>query len=186
MGRQFRLEALEIYVGSFETPLGPMVAVEDEEGALRRLSFLSERAPIGPAAVERPERCEPVARQIAEYFDGSRKIFDLALGPEATPFQSEVWSALLEIPYGALASYSEIARRIGRPRAVRAVGAANGAKPIAIVIPCHRVVGRDGSLTGYGAGLSVKRWLLDHEAGRRPLPMPEPIGPPPTAARPAS
>ncbi|HKA87564.1 MAG TPA: methylated-DNA--[protein]-cysteine S-methyltransferase [Haliangiales bacterium] len=101
--------------------------------------------------------------QLAEYFAGERTEFDLPLGPSGTAFQESVWKALQGIPYGETVSYGTIAARIGRPSAVRAVGAANGANPIAIVIPCHRVIGADGSLTGYGGGELRKKWLLDHE-----------------------
>ncbi|HEX9165343.1 MAG TPA: methylated-DNA--[protein]-cysteine S-methyltransferase [Gemmatimonadales bacterium] len=110
-------------------------------------------------------------RQLQEYFEGTRRAFDLPLQPEGTPFQVMVWDALREIPYGTTISYQELARRIGAEKAVRAVGAANGANPIPIIIPCHRVIGADGSLTGYGGGIERKRWLLDHEAGQRPLPL---------------
>ena len=174
-----------MYACRFETPLGEMAAVVDDAGALRRLDFLSGRDGIEPAAVLYPRRGADVRRQLAEYFQGRRKVFDLALAPGGTPFQKEVWSAVVGIPYGESASYSEIARRIGRRDAVRAVGAANGANPISIVIPCHRVIGRDDSLTGYGGGLPLKRWLLDHEAGWRRLPL-GPARRPPTAAPPAS
>ena len=158
--------------GIFETPLGPMVAVVDEDGRLARLSFLYGRERTDPAAVPDEPSCRGVARQVQEYFAGRRRAFELALAPEGTAFQRDVWGALVKVPYGERASYSDIAEAVGRPEAVRAVGAANGANPIAIVIPCHRVLGRDGSLTGYGAGLPIKRWLLDHEAGMRRLPLP--------------
>jgi len=110
-------------------------------------------------------------QQLQEYFAGTRRTFDLPLQPEGTPFQVMVWDALREIPYGTTISYQELARRIGAEKAVRAVGAANGANPISIIIPCHRVIGADGSLTGYGGGIERKRWLLDHESGQRPLPL---------------
>lgn len=102
-------------------------------------------------------------RQLAEYFDGERTAFDLPLAPAGTPFQSQVWKALLEIPFGRTESYGELAARIGRPGSARAVGSANGRNPISIVIPCHRVIGSSGELTGYGGGLPRKRWLLSHE-----------------------
>jgi methylated-DNA-[protein]-cysteine S-methyltransferase len=147
-----------------------MAALVDDDGAVRRLSFERGRDRIvEPSAVEDRRRGADVRRQLGQYFEGRRRVFDLPLRPEGTPFQRDVWKALVEIPYGETATYSEIARRVGRREAVRAVGAANGANPIAIVIPCHRVIGRDGSLTGYGGGLPVKRWLLDHEAGERRL-----------------
>ena len=103
------------------------------------------------------------ARQLADYFAGTRRAFDLPLAPRGTGFQQVVWRALLAIPYGETCSYGELARAIGRPAASRAVGAANGRNPIAIVIPCHRVIGADGSMTGYGGGLPTKKWLLAHE-----------------------
>lgn len=102
-------------------------------------------------------------RQCEEYFAGERREFDLPLEPQGTEFQRAVWRALLDVPYGATASYAEIARAIGKPKACRAVGAANGRNPLAIVVPCHRVIGADGSLTGYGGGLKAKQWLLNHE-----------------------
>jgi len=101
-----------------------------------------------------------VKTQLAAYFAGEHKTFDVDLFPQGTPFQMKVWSALSEIPYGKVVSYQWIARRIGRPNAVRAVGAANGRNPISIIIPCHRVIGKNGSLTGYGGGLDVKRRLI--------------------------
>lgn len=104
------------------------------------------------------------ARQLDEYFAGERREFDLPLAPRGTGFQERVWRALLAIPFGVTRSYGELARTIGRPSASRAVGAANGKNPIAIIVPCHRVIGANGTLTGYGGGLPIKRWLLEHEA----------------------
>ena len=113
------------------------------------------------------QRCDEMfadaTRQLAEYFDGTRCVFDLPLQPQVTPFQAEVHAALRRIPYGETRSYGDIAREIGRPRASRAVGAANGSNPLPIVVPCHRVVGANGTLTGYGGGLGTKRYLLDLE-----------------------
>ena len=103
------------------------------------------------------------AKQLSEYFEGTRHEFDLDLAPVGTKFQVDVLDALLTIPYGETRSYGDIARQIGNPRAVRAVGAANGRNPLAIVIPCHRVIGHDGDLTGFGGGLATKRYLLDLE-----------------------
>jgi methylated-DNA-[protein]-cysteine S-methyltransferase len=164
-----------MYSRRLETPLGEMLAVVGAEGALRRLEFL------GRGRMEEqesdPSRFERLLRQLAEYFEGARREFDLALAPDGTSFQKAVWSELCRIPFGARISYGELARRLGRPDAARAVGAANGANPIAIVVPCHRVVGSDGSLTGYGGGLPIKRWLLDHEAGLRRLPVAGAAGP---------
>lgn len=101
--------------------------------------------------------------QLQEYFVGSRRTFDLPLELHGTEFQVAAWNALAEIPYGHTASYGQQAAAIGRPKAVRAIGGANGRNPVAIVLPCHRIVGADGSLTGFGGGIAVKRWLLDHE-----------------------
>jgi len=109
------------------------------------------------------------ATQLGEYFAGERQAFDLPLRPEGSEFQQRVWSALCDIPYGRTISYGELALRIGDPGGARAVGAANGQNPISIVVPCHRVIGADGSLTGYGGGLERKRHLLDLEAGRSRL-----------------
>jgi methylated-DNA-[protein]-cysteine S-methyltransferase len=169
--REFRLEEAAMYACRFDTPLGEMVAVVDEERRLKRLSFVEGREKVDRSAPRDEPRCEEAVSQVAEYFSGRRKIFELPLAPDGTPFQRDVWRALTEIPYGERTSYSAIAKRIGRDEAVRAVGAANGANPIAVVVPCHRVIGADGSLTGYGAGLPVKRWLLDFEAGLRCLPL---------------
>ncbi|HVH68299.1 MAG TPA: methylated-DNA--[protein]-cysteine S-methyltransferase [Gemmatimonadales bacterium] len=107
--------------------------------------------------------------QLAEYFAGSRTTFDLPLGAVGTPFQRRVWDALLAVPYGTTVSYSELACRLGDQRATRAVGAANGRNPIPIIVPCHRVVGAHGALTGFGGGLDRKRWLLEHEGALLPL-----------------
>lgn len=103
------------------------------------------------------------ATQLSEYFTGGRRTFDLPLAPAGTPFQQAVWRALLAIPFGETRSYADIARALGRPTATRAVGAANGRNPLPIVAPCHRVIGADGSLTGFGGGLANKRLLLEHE-----------------------
>jgi methylated-DNA-[protein]-cysteine S-methyltransferase len=110
-----------------------------------------------------------VRAQLGEYFAGDRRDFDVDLALDGTPFQREVWSALRAIPYGETISYGELARRVNRPWASRAVGAANGRNPVAIIVPCHRVIGADGTLTGYGGGLERKRTLLDLERGARPL-----------------
>lgn len=170
-----------MYAARFQTPLGEMLAAVHEDGALLRLEFLEGRR--APAAALDPGRCARVVRELTEYFEGRRRDFDLRLAPEGTPFQRAVWSELCRVPYGSRASYGQIARRIGRPDAARAVGAANGANPIAVVIPCHRVVGSDGSLTGYGGGLPIKRWLLDHEAGLRRLALQDRDGRPAQAGR---
>jgi methylated-DNA-[protein]-cysteine S-methyltransferase len=114
-----------------------------------------EEAP-GPAA----EKC---ISQLKEYFEGSRKVFDIQLQQDGTPFQQKVWKALLDIPYGKTTSYLQLSKNIGDPKAIRAVGTTNGKNAISIIVPCHRVIGSDGSLTGYGGDLWRKQWLLDHE-----------------------
>ncbi|MCA1582425.1 MAG: methylated-DNA--[protein]-cysteine S-methyltransferase [Acidobacteria bacterium] len=149
----------------FVTRVGLLRAAVDAEGSLVRLEFR------GFASEARTKSrgstpCDVVRRQISQYFEGRRTSFDLRLAPDGTAFQRRVWEELVRIPFGQRTTYGELARRLGRPAAFRAVGAANGANPIAIVIPCHRVVGSDGSLTGYGGGLPMKEWLLAHEAGR--------------------
>jgi methylated-DNA-[protein]-cysteine S-methyltransferase len=148
------------------TPVGRLRLAGDERG-LRSISFENRFHPATLA--ERARRTEEPFReaiaQLNAYFAGELRRFDLPLAPEGTPFQQEVWSALMAIPYGETVSYGGLARRLGRPAASRAVGAANGKNPIPIVIPCHRVVGADGSLTGFGGGIAIKRRLLDLEAG---------------------
>ena len=104
------------------------------------------------------------SKQLGEYFDGTRRTFDLRLELRGTEFQQDVWHALADIPYGETSTYSKQAAAVGRPRAVRAVGSANGRNPLSIVLPCHRIVGADGKLTGFAGGLDTKRWLLDHES----------------------
>jgi methylated-DNA-[protein]-cysteine S-methyltransferase len=113
--------------------------------------------------VHDPARFEDCRGQLDEYFAGDRATFSLPLAPPGTPFQHEVWKQLIEIEYGTTISYTELARRVGRPNSQRAVGGANGRNPVCIIVPCHRVVGADGSLTGYSAGIDSKRWLLDFE-----------------------
>jgi methylated-DNA-[protein]-cysteine S-methyltransferase len=150
------------------TPIGELVLTADPDGALTRL-YLPNRPPDTSGWERDDELLEPVRRQLEEYFAGERTEFDVPLRPTGVPFQLKVWEALLKIPYGETASYGEIAREIGHPTAFRAVGAANGQNPIAIIVPCHRVIGSNGSLTGYGGGLPTKRALLDLEAGRTAL-----------------
>jgi methylated-DNA-[protein]-cysteine S-methyltransferase len=147
-----------------ETPIGPLHAAFDEEGRLTELAFDVGRASARPSG---GGGLKPALhQQLQEYFSGKRKAFDFPLAPKGTPFQLAVWNALLEIPYGATMTYAQLAHRIGKPNAVRAVGAANGANPIPVIIPCHRVIGSNGTLTGYGGGIERKQWLLALE-GRR-------------------
>jgi len=151
-----------------ESPLGPLL-LGAEEGALTLLwmSSLPER-PRG--AVDARDRAvlASTGEQLDAYFCGDLTDFDLPLAPRGTPFQQRVWEALVGIPFGETVSYGSLATRLGRPGAARAVGLANGSNPISIIIPCHRVIGSDGRLTGYGGGIDRKAWLLDHEAGRGP------------------
>jgi len=154
-----------LFYGFLPSPLGRLLLVADA-GGLRRIDLPGGRRGSVPAPDwrEDPRALVPAIRQLNDYFVGRSTTFDLALCPHGTPFQVQVWTALLQIPFGRTCSYGELARRIGRPTASRAVGAANGANPLPIVIPCHRVIGSDGSLTGFGGGLAAKRWLLRHEA----------------------
>ena len=135
-----------------ESPIGPLCLTE-RSGALTRLDWGGEGADETPLLLE-------AERQLREYFSGSRREFDLTLAPEGTAFQLAVWQALREIPYGEVRSYGALASAVGKPRAGRAVGMANHRNPLPVFIPCHRVIGADGSLTGYGGGLDKKRFLL--------------------------
>ncbi|MFQ5718880.1 MAG: methylated-DNA--[protein]-cysteine S-methyltransferase [Acidobacteriota bacterium] len=146
------------------TQVGQLLLVS-RDGLLARIEFERGRHAHGvPAGSLRDDAgFDPIAAQISEYLAGERQGFDVPMDPGGTAFQREVWSALRRIPYGTTCSYSDIARQIGRPAAVRAVGAANGLNPLPIVIPCHRVVGKNGGLTGFGGGLATKRWLLELE-----------------------
>jgi methylated-DNA-[protein]-cysteine S-methyltransferase len=160
-----------LFYAPIDTPIGPLLLVGDGAG-LTEIG-LPQRGKLAkpPAdATESKSKLHAAARQFDEYFAGKRLQFDLPLRPSGTPFQLEVWGALLAIPYGETVSYADIARRIRRPRAVRAVGAANGANPLAIIVPCHRVIGSHGDLVGYGGGLAIKRWLLAHERKHAPVP----------------
>jgi methylated-DNA-[protein]-cysteine S-methyltransferase len=138
-----------------------------EDGVLTGLHF--SPFAIDPEWVHDPAQLEPAATQLGEYFAGERTAFELKLSPEGTDFQRRVWAMLREIPYGKTTTYGSLANELGNPRTVRAVGLANGRKPIAVIIPCHRVIGADGSLTGFGGGLDRKRALLDLEAGVKSL-----------------
>jgi methylated-DNA-[protein]-cysteine S-methyltransferase len=149
----------------FESSVGPLTIVVDGDGALESIYFGLRRDVV----ISGERDCTTVVRQLGEYLRGERREFDLVLSPRGTDFQLAVWRELLVIPYGTTISYGALARRIGKPAAVRAVGAANGANPIPIVIPCHRVIGANGSLTGYGGGLPIKRALLALEQPQRPL-----------------
>jgi methylated-DNA-[protein]-cysteine S-methyltransferase len=159
------------YAGVIDSPVGRLLAIVDGTGALVALPFLSADDVASEVAAKHVSgdvtfdaACTAdVARQLAEYFAGERSGFDLRTSPHGTPFQVEVWRGLEAIPYGETIAYVDLARRIGRPDASRAVGRANGANPIPIVIPCHRVIGANGNLTGYGGGIDRKRSLLQLE-----------------------
>jgi len=155
-----------------ESPVGPLLLQTDggsltglymdvPERPIRGISDWLEDANAGPL----PE----AVRQLGEYFAGKRRVFDLPLHLNGTEFQRRVWRALTEIPYGETWSYGELAKRIGNPKASRAVGLANGRNPVSILVPCHRVIGADGSLTGYGGGVQRKQWLLAHEGLHQPM-----------------
>jgi methylated-DNA-[protein]-cysteine S-methyltransferase len=169
---------MNLYTTTFDSPVGPLFCAVDEAGTVVRIEFGRRRSRRPPEAdlaaaghrlVEDRERTRPLREQLDEYFAGRRRRFDLPLAPAGTPFQRQVWEALAAIPYGETRTYGEVARSLGRPDASRAVGAANGANPLPIVIPCHRVVGSDGSLTGFGGGLETKSALLELERGQGTL-----------------
>lgn len=143
----------------FDTPVGQMT-LESEGEALTAL-YLPCR-PVEPAGSLTP-LLERGREELLDYFRGKRRSFDLPLNPRGTPFQQKVWRALADIPYGTVISYKELARRVDRPKGFQAVGQANGRNPLPIFLPCHRVVGADGSLTGYAGGLELKRYLLELE-----------------------
>ncbi len=155
----------------FECPVGNMIAVVNEASAAVRVEFLTRAkadrvlSSFGDGtALKRDARAlAPLRRQLAEYFAGRRKRFEIPLAPSGTAFQLSVWRALKKIPYGQTRSYAQLAEALGRPEAFRAVGTANGANPLPVLLPCHRVVGSDGSLHGYAAGLAVKSFLLKLE-----------------------
>ena len=145
-----------------DTPIGKLRVVAADTG-IRRILWEGEAPPEG--AVEGASRIlDAAVTQIREYFAGARTTFDLPLDLGGTPFQQKVWLELGSIPFGTTISYGEQARRVGRPKAARAVGAANGRNPVPVVLPCHRVIGSGGALTGFGGGLDTKRALLRHEA----------------------
>ena len=152
------------YKTYYPSKIGTFLIRGTEEG-ITALEFVKESA-NEPGPVKRsnvPACLQACLKQLDEYFAGRRKEFSLRLTPEGTGFQQRVWQELLNIPFGETVSYGDVARAIGSPKAVRAVGGANGRNKIAVIIPCHRVIGSSGTLTGYGGGLWRKEWLLDHE-----------------------
>ncbi len=171
-------EILHLLIDRIPTPIGEMVIIADRDGNLRAVDWTdhdpraenSLRLHYGPQNGKAGFTLTPahnpggLSRAISNYFAGDLTAIDsLPTKTNGTPFQREVWQALREIPVGTTTSYGELAKHIGRPKAVRAVGLANGSNPVSVVVPCHRVIGSNGSLTGYGGGLNRKRWLLDHE-----------------------
>ena len=165
---------LPLLMDRIDTPLGELFIVADHDGNLRSTAWADCDTHLRPSlelhygkngfTIEPSRNSSGLAEAIARYFAGDLAAIDtLPVQTAGTPFQREVWRALREIPCGTAISYATLARRIGRPNAVRAVGLANGSNPVGVVVPCHRVIGSDGSLTGYGGGIERKRWLLRHE-----------------------
>ncbi|MGE3164310.1 MAG: methylated-DNA--[protein]-cysteine S-methyltransferase [Planctomycetota bacterium] len=158
------------YFATLGSPIGALLLTASERGLTGLYPTGHRRPPqIAPHWIEAPSRFATARQQLAEYFDGHRFAFDLALDARGTSFQQAVWTLLREIPYGETRSYGDLARRLERPSASRAVGAANGRNPLSIVVPCHRVIGTAGHLTGYAAGIELKRQLLDLERGAAPV-----------------
>jgi methylated-DNA-[protein]-cysteine S-methyltransferase len=162
------LASEDLFYSRMDTPIGGLLLV-GRRGQLTGLFVTDhDHSPqLRSHWKEDDDALDDARRQLGEYFDGRRRAFDLDLFLDGTPFEVAVWTALREIFYGETTSYGELARRIGRPGASRAVGAANGRNPISIIVPCHRVIGADGTLTGYGWGTARKAWLLNHEGRRR-------------------
>ncbi|PRP71619.1 cysteine methyltransferase [Chromobacterium amazonense] len=153
--------------GLIDTRFGPVAAWLNRDGALIRLIFHPRLEQMAEHACRRDdEALAEVARQLAEYESGARRDFDLPLAPQGTPFQQQVWAALRRIPYGRTVSYGKLAKALGHPDGARAIGRANATNPIALIVPCHRVLGADGSLTGYAGGLPLKAALLRFELER--------------------
>lgn len=145
------------YQSSMQTPVG-ILQVRASDDGLTWVGFVEQAGEDNPNTV-----VDQTLSQLSEYFAGERQVFDLPLAAKGTEFRQQVWQALLKVPYGQTQCYGDIADSLNNPKAVRAVGAANGANPISIIVPCHRIIGKDGTLTGYAGGLDRKRWLLDFE-----------------------
>jgi methylated-DNA-[protein]-cysteine S-methyltransferase len=154
---------MTVITRSIPSPVGHLLLVGDGHRLSGLFMTRQRHVPSLDGAVDDGDAFEEAARQLHEWFEGRRRTFDLDVMPRGSAFQLEVWDALREIPFGATATYGEVARRVGRPGSARAIGHAVGRNPVGIVIPCHRVVGASGALTGYAAGLDRKIWLLDHE-----------------------
>ena len=165
------MNAMNLASAAIDSPVGPLPLVAGDAGLVAvlwpdepdgRVRFSVD--PIEVDRVDEHHTLAAAASQLNEYFAGSRRSFDLELDPRGTEFQQQVWWSLADVAYGETSTYGKQAAHIGRPAAVRAVGSANGRNPLSIVLPCHRIVGADGRLTGFAGGLETKRWLLDHEA----------------------
>ena len=152
------------YYCVIKSPVGRLLLAGTAQ-ALTHIAFQDGRHPLTPAPrwIQTDKPFQKPIQQLKEYFAGQRKTFKIRLAPKGTPFQLKVWQALRAIPYGHTASYGQIARAVGNPKAARAIGAANGQNPLSIIVPCHRVIGSNGTLVGYGGGLSTKEALLTHE-----------------------
>ena len=142
-----------------KTPLG-FIEITGDENGISKIHVMNEVVEISTSI---PKELKKAVSQLVEYFDGKRTHFDFKLNPSGTEFQKKVWQELLQIPFGKTCSYLDLSKKLGDVKAIRAVAAANGKNPLWIVIPCHRVIGSDGSLTGYAGGLWRKKWLLEHE-----------------------
>ena len=159
-------DAHETFYTYIDTPVGTLMLAGCTDHGLRQIAFLCGKGRVAPARHWKQSAApfRQVERQLVDYFGGRRTAFNLKINPVGTPFQLAVWKALERIPFGETRSYGEVARSIGRPGAARAVGLANGRNPLAIVVPCHRVIGSTGKLVGYGGGMHVKQALLDLES----------------------
>lgn len=142
-----------------KTPLGT-ARIDGDENGISAISILDSTAPLSKKI---PQVLQPAVAELQDYFEGNRRNFSFKINPLGTDFQKSVWNALLEIPFGKTTSYLDLSKRLGDVKAIRAVASANGKNPLWIVVPCHRVIGSDGSLTGYAGGLWRKKWLIEHE-----------------------
>ncbi|MGI9545255.1 MAG: methylated-DNA--[protein]-cysteine S-methyltransferase [Cyclobacteriaceae bacterium] len=158
---------MSLFQAYIDSPVGPL-KIESSLTGLKSIHFVEQMRPINGNA---PEILTQTVSELEEYFAGRRKEFSVHLDPDGTPFQLSVWKELMKIPFGRTTSYIKVAVQLGDVKAIRAVGGANGKNPIPIIIPCHRVIGSNGQLTGYAGGLPRKRWLLDHEAVSAQLPL---------------
>jgi methylated-DNA-[protein]-cysteine S-methyltransferase len=176
-------EPLKFLTDRFDTPIGEIIIVADHDGNLRAVEWTDHEERLQKSLrlhygrngfkLEPSHNPSGLSDVMKRYFEGELSaITELPVRTAGTPFQREVWRALREIPHGTTVSYGKLAKQIGRPNAVRAVGLANGSNPIGVVVPCHRVIGSNGSLTGYGGGIERKRWLLEHENKHQPADLP--------------